>query len=340
MHTLLFREHNRLADEIAARRPYWDDETIFQEARRLLIAQWQNVVYGEYLPIILGEASMVRYGLKLDDNQIFSQYNHQLNPTIFHSFADAAYRFGHTLINGLIRMMKGFQEVMKYKIRDNFFNHEQISVNGGEGYDLILGGLMAQNSQTYDPFITEDVTNFLLKERHQDFGGDLIARNLQRGREHGLPGYNVYRQVCGQSGLTNSWANRPSNIPDNVWQVLASLYETPIDIDLFTGGLAEVPVSDGVTGFTFNCLKALQFTRTKFGDRFFFTHSGQAGSFSPEQVREIRKRTLGDIICSNSAVESTTRNVFKMPSPENPMLHCNDPSRSSFNIDIFLYDRA
>ncbi|CAL8090344.1 unnamed protein product [Orchesella dallaii] len=340
MHTLLFREHNRLATEIASRRPYWDDETIFQEARRLLIAQWQNVIYGEYLPVILGDNTMVRYGLKLDDVQLYSEYNPSTNPTVFHAFADAAYRFGHTLINGLIRMMKGFQDISSYRLRDAFFNHEQISMSGGQGYDFILNGLMQQNAQTYDPFITEEVTNFLLRERHQDHGGDLIARNLQRGRDHGLPSYNVYRQVCGLQGISNSWSNRPSNIPQDVWQVLGSLYETPADIDLFTGGLAETPVTGAVTGHTFNCLKALQFARVRQGDRFFFTHRGNPAPFSPEQLREIRKRTFGDIICDNSNIEMTTRNVFKIPSQDNPMMYCNDPNRNRINIEVFLYDRV
>ncbi len=321
-------------------RPYWDDETIFQEARRLLIAQWQNVVYGEYLPIILGQNTMVRYRIALDDNQMYTEYNPNMNPTVFHAFADAAYRFGHTLINGLIRMMRGFQDVHSYRLRDAFFNSEQISMAGGEGYDLILNGLMQQNAQTYDPFITEEVTNFLLRERSQDHGGDLIARNLQRGREHGLPSYNVYRQICGLQGISNSWNNRPSNIPQDVWQVLGSLYETPLDIDLFTGGLAEMPVTNAVTGHTFNCLKALQFARARFGDRFFFTHSGNPAPFSPEQIREIRKRTFGDIICDNSDIEMTTRNVFKIPSQDNPMTYCNDPNRNRFNIEVFLYDRV
>lgn len=98
------------------------------------------------------------------------------------------------------------------------------------------------------------MTNFLLKTPAQDFGSDLIARNLQRARDHAIPGYSNYRELCGLSPLT-TWNNRPSEIRPEVWVQYQVLYEYPQDIDLFTGGISEYPVPDGVTGRTFNCLK-------------------------------------------------------------------------------------
>merc|ERR1711962_1088968 len=49
MHTLFVREHNRLAKLIKLKNPYWDDEKIYQNARRIMIAQHQSITYGEFL---------------------------------------------------------------------------------------------------------------------------------------------------------------------------------------------------------------------------------------------------------------------------------------------------
>jgi peroxidase len=344
LHTLMIREHNRIANDILTLRPSWTDEQIYQETRRLVIAQWQNIIYGEYLPVILGATSMAKYGLALPANYAqYTTYNANVDATILHSFATAAYRFGHTLINGLIRLVKGLSVVGSYQVRNNFFVSTQITQQtpNGVGYDLILGGLMTQNSQTYDAHITDDLRNFVLRNASStdNFGSDLIARNLQRGRDHGIQGYGEFRKLCGLKALT-TWDARPAEVIPDVWTKLSSLYTYPRDIDLFTGGLAEYPVPGGVSGATFNCLKGLQFSYAKDGDRFFFTHSAQPRPFTPAQLTIIRSRTLGDIICENSVVDATPKNVFRTDAVfegvANPRISCADTSRTRLDISKFV----
>ena len=54
LQVILLREHNRLANALAYLNQHWDDETIYQEARRILIAEYQHINYYEWLPIFLG----------------------------------------------------------------------------------------------------------------------------------------------------------------------------------------------------------------------------------------------------------------------------------------------
>lgn len=63
---LLYRWHNVLAGRVQAAKPDWNDEDVFQRARRLLVASMQNILLYEYLPILLDEPVPAYQGYKPD----------------------------------------------------------------------------------------------------------------------------------------------------------------------------------------------------------------------------------------------------------------------------------
>eukprot|EP00095_Tigriopus_kingsejongensis_P000372 maker-scaffold319_size207808-snap-gene-1.16 protein:Tk00372 transcript:maker-scaffold319_size207808-snap-gene-1.16-mRNA-1 annotation:"peroxinectin " len=286
VHTMFLREHNRIARELKTLKPQLGDEELFQSSRRILIAQWQNIVYGEYLPVVLGPEVIKSNALDMSR----SKYNPKIDPTTSNAFATAAFRFGHTQIQGLIHMMSSLGNISQsYRVRDQFFSMDHYLARNGEGMEELLHGLIAQRSAQADRFVSKDVTNFLFP------GIDLVARNIQRGRDHGLPGYNAYREMCGLERAC-SWSQVPAWISTSDWNALSQIYEHPNDIDLFVAGLAENHLRGGIVGPTFGCILANQFKRLKFGDRFFFSHShknGVTNSFTRKQFNTIRVWTQG-----------------------------------------------
>ncbi|TRY75693.1 hypothetical protein TCAL_04782 [Tigriopus californicus] len=329
MHTLFLREHNRIAEQLYHMDPSLDDEEIYQRTRRIVSAEMQNVVYGGYLPVVLGSVAMDQHDLGLSLTP--SIYNPSQDPSISNVFATAAYRFGHSMIQGIVDMVNEVTRALEsgYKLQDNFFNPAHYLAFSGAGMEKILAGLVSQHAQTSDQFVVDDVTNHLFPQNGAAFGSDLVARNIQRGRDHGLASYNAYREFCGRKAVC-TWEQKPADISSSNWETLKDLYNHPNDIDVFVGGLAENPYADGLTGHTFQCIKSKQFQFLKYGDRYFFTHANQAGSFEPYQISNLLQRTLGDIICDNTKIAEVRTDVFKANAPYKD---CQD--RTELEIERF-----
>lgn len=59
MNQVWMREHNRVTDFLIKINPHWEDERLYQETRRVVIAEMQHVVYNEFLPLLLGTISLL-----------------------------------------------------------------------------------------------------------------------------------------------------------------------------------------------------------------------------------------------------------------------------------------
>jgi peroxidase len=255
---------------------------------------------------------------------------------MINEFATAAFRFGHTLLNGRFDRADPISGNLlnAYLLRFNFEIDTLYKENPDFGMRSILKGMTLQSAQSFDNFITEDVTNFLFARPANNFlfGEDLIARNIQRGRDHSIQGWAAYRESCGLASPRN-WNDKPAEISLTKWSTLKRLYVSINDIDLFTGSLAENPVAGGTVGPTFACIIGNQFSRLARGDRFFFTHSGNVGSkFTTSQIQELRRVTMFDLLCKNFAIPYVQRRPFENLSitADNPLVEC----WNSFSINI------
>ncbi len=80
---IFVREHNRIATELNKLDNGWNDEILFQEARRINIAQYQHAIHNEFLPILLGDSAMKRWDLiPTPLNTYFKGYDRFVNPQV------------------------------------------------------------------------------------------------------------------------------------------------------------------------------------------------------------------------------------------------------------------
>jgi peroxidase len=54
LHTLFLREHNRIARSLSNLNRHWDDNRLYFETRRIIIGIYQNIIYKEWLPSVIG----------------------------------------------------------------------------------------------------------------------------------------------------------------------------------------------------------------------------------------------------------------------------------------------
>lgn len=205
---LWFRWHNFLAEGIRENHPDWSSDKVFNEARKWVIATYQHIVIDEWIPTWLNK--------KLPD---YVGYDPSVNPQIDQFFQSAAFRFGHTLVvpgvylrdygrNNCSTAVKGWNRPA-VRTCNSFWRPQEalqtIYDNATKEFvdiDRVLMGMAVQLCEREDHKIVEDL-------RGNVFGPlefprrDLMAVNIQRARDHGLPDFNTAREAYGLERIKN-----------------------------------------------------------------------------------------------------------------------------------------
>uniref|UniRef100_A0A8B9ZHB8 Thyroid peroxidase n=1 Tax=Anas platyrhynchos TaxID=8839 RepID=A0A8B9ZHB8_ANAPL len=300
MHTLWLREHNRLARALKAINRHWSAEMVYQEARKIVGALHQIITLRDYIPKIIGPDAFNQYiGL-------YTGYDPTVNPTVSNIFSTAAFRFGHATIQPIVRRLNAQYlddpELPNLHLHEVFFSPWRLIKEGG--LDPLLRGLLAHSAklQVQNQLMNEELTEKLFVLSNNG-SLDLASLNLQRGRDHGLPGYNDWREFCGLPKLETQTDLNTIITNQKVTEKIMELYHNPSNIDVWLGGLVE--------GLSSRSLRD--------GDRFWWENDNV---FTEAQKHELKKHSLSRVICDNTGISEVPADAFQLGRFPQDFKHC------------------
>jgi peroxidase len=296
--TLFMREHNFWVAQLSANDFQWTGDQLYNMAKAITTAEYQNIIYKEYLPALIGPVLGPYNG-----------YRPQTNAQVTQEFSTAAFRAGHSQVSDTQEGLDNQGNVtFTESLAQAFFNTPV--EDEANGIDPLLRGISADFSEATDVYTVAVLRNLLFAGL---VGGgvdqiDLIAIDIQRERDVGLGTLNQTRRALGLA-LYTSFAQLTS---DPVLQNnLQTVYGNISNLDLFMGGLAEHHSRGAIVGPTFQAIIAKQFQALRAGDRFFWQNEG----FDQQTKAAISQTTLTDIIKRNTDTTSLQSNVFLAPVP-------------------------
>lgn len=219
MHTIWMREHNRIARVLSRINPHWDDDTLFEETRRIIGAEIQHIAYTELLPSILGQEVMDEYGLSLERSGFYTGYDIDVNPGVDNSVAASVYPFLYSMMPSRFERYSHQLKMLGIrKMGDTYFNPSDLYDENK--FDEYLMGLVSQNAHNSDLIVSNEMMSTRSGEPF-----DLVAMIIQQGRDHGIPGYTEWRKLCKIQPDIKRFEDLDSIINSTIVRKLSKLYK-------------------------------------------------------------------------------------------------------------------
>ena len=300
--TLFMREHNLWVRLLKAQNPGWTGDQLYNMAKAITTAEYQNIIYTEYLPALIGPVLGPYPG-----------YNPDVNAQVTQEFAVGAFRVGHSQVSGdQTGIDNTGAQVFTEGLEDAFFNTAGSDIQNG--INPLIRNLGTDPSQATDPFAVDELRNLLFAGL---VGGgvdkmDLIAIDIQRERDAGLGTLNATRVAL---GLPPYRFFTELTSDSHLQKKFADVFHDINQVDLFMGGLAEDHARGAVVGPTFQAIIARQFAALRAGDRFYWQNQG----FNASTASMIANTRLSDLIIRNADTPNLQANVFiTKPLPNRP----------------------
>lgn len=310
--TLFVREHNYWVGVLKSQHPNWSGDQLYNMAKAITTAEYQNIVYSEFLPAVVGNVIPAYHG-----------FDPTVDTSITQEFSAAAFRVGHSQVSG---EQEGIDNkgnlVFSQSLAEAFFNTPAQDIENG--INALLRNVSADDSQAVDVYAVDELRNLLSAS---PAFMDLIAIDIQRERDLGLGTLNQTRTALGLTPYTSF--DQLTSDPV-VAANLESQFGSIDNVDLFLGGLAEDHAPGANVGETFGAIIADQFTRLRDGDQFFWQNEG----FDKQTAQLISQTTLSDILSRNTNTPALQLNVFISQQRHASNVAAEDPTGPQLVIGI------
>ncbi|XP_056272810.1 dual oxidase 1 [Pseudoliparis swirei] len=284
---------------------------LFHNARKIVVATFQNIALYDWLPGYLGDEKLPPY----------PGYQKFVDPGVSPEF-QAAIRFGITMAPPGVYMRNRtchFRRLVNIdgssspamRLCNSFWKRQTgDDKTTSRDIDDLLMGMTSQIAEREDNVVVEDLRDFMYGPMRFT-RSDLVASTIQRGRDFGLRSYTEVRKALNLppvKAFEDIHLELNSTNPQ-LLNNIAELYGRDISkLELFPGGLLES--FDGL-GPVFSAIILDQFERIRNGDRFWFENK-QNGLFTDEEIEMIRNVTFHDVLIAVTSAETTDiqHNVF------------------------------
>lgn len=312
LQTVWAREHNYQVDQLT---PYattqnWTQDQLFEAARAITEAEFQHIVYDEYVPALVGTHA----GDLLSAYQ--SSHPGTIDPGIINEWTTVAFRFGHDQSSNSFTLLDANGAATLTTTLGNAFALAGAAADvPGAGHsaadlDAWIRGLTSQFAQEIDGLVVDGNRNVL-------FGigtnVDLEVFDIQRGRDHGVWNYNELRAGLGLTTYASfAEFGAVNGIEAARLDALNTVYGGDINkLDSIVGGLLEKHYTDSQLGETFTLLNAIQFQALQEGDHFYYENRL---ADNPELLAEIKGITFAEITDRNSGADHLHLDTFQVAS--------------------------
>lgn len=269
LYTIFLRSHNKVAQKLKRMNPKWNDTQLFTVTKEINIAIYQKFIYNDWASVVLGKRMALEIRSKNNDHDS-KKYK---SDKVSNEFGSAAVKFYNTMLPGnllshhddptrllshtsenIVDAVDGVSRHELLKLQDSFYKPRDLGKH--HLLDQLMNAILRQHSMQMDSSYVDDLSLQLYRSKmfgNRIFGGDSLAFDIQRTRDHGLQPYVYYIKKCLNIKI-NWWEDLRNIISDDDLGKLRSIYESVQDIDLIVGALSEIPNENATVGPTFSCI--------------------------------------------------------------------------------------